>query len=274
MKISQATSILDGALSPELQEKYDNTGRQIIFHDAEISGILLALDIDSGVIGEAGKKGCNLIISHHPLFFSPARRLDTRDAKSAMAISLIDKRISVYSAHTNLDKLYYDRLARVLELPDPVLLNKTDTRFDSEPVGFGIISRLTDPIRLSDLLENVKTRLGLDYVIYAGDRSSMIRSVAVVQGAGGRAIEHIAADGLADCIITGDVGYHHAKNARDCGVATIDAGHFGTERILLKFLKDHVTGLLAGHGSSPEINVYISETETSPFKMYGKNNEQ
>ncbi len=274
MDIGRAASLLDTAFYPELQEKYDNSGRQIVFHEAEIHGILLALDIDIGVVADAETMECNLIVSHHPLFFTPARSLDTRDPRSSMVISLIDKRISVYSAHTNLDKIYFDRLARVLDLPDPILLNKTDEQVDSAPVGYGIISRLSEPVRLSELLKSVKNKLDLDFVVYTGDGSSIIRSVAVIQGAGGRSIEKIAAGRPVDCIITGDVGYHHAKTARDCGVAVIDAGHFGTERILLNFLKDQISDLFCANDPGAEIRIHISQTEKSPFKMYRETDEQ
>lgn len=269
MKISKAVTILDEAFFPELQEKYDNSGRQIVFHDAEVSGLLLALDVDVPVIEEAEKKECNLIVSHHPLFFYPARSVDSRDPKSALAISLIDRRISVYSAHTNLDKIYFDRLARALGLPDPVLLNKTDEQAGFYPVGYGVISRLPKPLLLSDLLETVKTKLMLDFVVYSGELSAPIRSVAVMQGAGGRSIEKIVAGGSVECIITGDVGYHHARTAGDHGVAVIDAGHFGTERVLLTYLKDQILDLFGRDDTGIKPAIHISGTEKSPFKIYG-----
>lgn len=52
-----------------LQEGYDNAGLQCGVTDAEVSGVLLCLDVTETIIEEAIQKGCNVVVSHHPLLF-------------------------------------------------------------------------------------------------------------------------------------------------------------------------------------------------------------
>jgi len=82
----------------------DNVGLQVGSLRREVKNILLCLDVDEKVVGEANRKNCNLIISHHPLLFRSLKKLDVvNDKKSRIIEKLIKKDITLYSAHTNLD---------------------------------------------------------------------------------------------------------------------------------------------------------------------------
>ena len=88
----------------ETQESYDNSGLQIGSYDDEVKGVLIAIDITEDVIAEADLKGCNLIISHHPLIFGGIKKICGRSYVERCIISAIRKGICIYAAHTNLDK--------------------------------------------------------------------------------------------------------------------------------------------------------------------------
>jgi dinuclear metal center YbgI/SA1388 family protein len=68
-----------------------------------VSKILLTLDVTEKVIAEAIGKKANLIISHHPLIFTPLKSLTTEHRNSNLALLLAKKNIALISAHTNLD---------------------------------------------------------------------------------------------------------------------------------------------------------------------------
>ncbi|MDR3625545.1 MAG: Nif3-like dinuclear metal center hexameric protein [Ignavibacteriaceae bacterium] len=88
----------------EIAWQKDNVGLQIGSVDRKIKNILLCLELTNEVIDDAIKKGCNLIVSHHPLLFSPLKRIDLQNDKNSKLIErLIKKDITLYSAHTNLD---------------------------------------------------------------------------------------------------------------------------------------------------------------------------
>ena len=54
----------------ELQEEWDNSGIQIRASNGEIRRVLVALEINDGVIDEAIGAGADLILTHHPLIFA------------------------------------------------------------------------------------------------------------------------------------------------------------------------------------------------------------
>ena len=74
MKIIEVVNALEQFAPLPLQEDYDNAGLQVGLTEAEVSGALLCLDVTETIVDEAIAKGCNLIVSHHPLIFRKLRR--------------------------------------------------------------------------------------------------------------------------------------------------------------------------------------------------------
>jgi dinuclear metal center YbgI/SA1388 family protein len=81
----------------------DNVGLQVGSSKSEINNILLCLEVNSRVVDDAIKRRCNLIISHHPLIFSPIKSITNSDKISELIKKLIKNDINLFSAHTNLD---------------------------------------------------------------------------------------------------------------------------------------------------------------------------
>ncbi len=270
MKIHKLTQILDQRFPLELQEKYDNAGEQICFGDKDLKGVMLSLDLDNNIINEAYKQDANLIITHHPFLFKPIKSIKTGEPVSDMLLNLIEKEISLYSAHTNLDKVYFDKLGEVLGIDNGELLFKTDSSEvdNNTEYGFGILGQLDGEFLLADILKTVKEKLDLEFVIYSGEKDKKIKRLAILGGSGGSQVERIIKERNVDCIITGDIGYHACKTALDYNVSIIDAGHFGTEKILLNFLKNEVEDCLTKIEKSNGLKVYISKIEKNPFKVF------
>lgn len=83
----------------------------------------------------------------------------------------------------------------------------------------------------------IKKVLGKDSVRIVGDPQRVIENVAVISGSGAGFIESCIRQGI-DLLVTGDLKYHDAKDAETAGLALIDAGHQGTEQIVVPLLKD------------------------------------
>jgi dinuclear metal center YbgI/SA1388 family protein len=86
-----------------LQEGFDNAGVQVGDVNREVTGALLCLDVTEKVVHEAVEKGCNLIISHHPLAFKPFKSLTGNTYIERCLIKSCKYDLVIYSAHTNLD---------------------------------------------------------------------------------------------------------------------------------------------------------------------------
>ncbi len=81
------------------QLDWDNSGLQWGDWNAPVTRVLLALDLTLAVLEEADALGAGLIITHHPAFFTPVKRLCGED----LAYKAIRKGIGVIAAHTNWD---------------------------------------------------------------------------------------------------------------------------------------------------------------------------
>ncbi len=81
----------------------DNVGLQVGDRQQNIKKVLVTLDVTKQTVAEAILKKTELIISHHPLLFRPPSSITTSDAVGELVLQLAEHRISLFSAHTNLD---------------------------------------------------------------------------------------------------------------------------------------------------------------------------
>jgi dinuclear metal center YbgI/SA1388 family protein len=82
----------------------DNVGLQVGNLNNKLKNVFLTLDLDMQGLDRAISKNCNLIITHHPVIFSPIKNLNLEsDVKAQMIEKCIKKNITVYSTHTNFD---------------------------------------------------------------------------------------------------------------------------------------------------------------------------
>ncbi|RME78749.1 MAG: Nif3-like dinuclear metal center hexameric protein [Planctomycetota bacterium] len=112
--------ILDSITPPHLAESWDNVGFQIGDPNQEVIKALLCLEVTSSTLKEAQEKGAELILSHHPLLFHPLKQV-VRQGSSLLAYQMIEQKISLYVAHTNLDVItggVASYLAELLELKE------------------------------------------------------------------------------------------------------------------------------------------------------------
>lgn len=103
MTIEEIQSHVNDTAPFSLQESYDNSGLLIGESKKKIEAVLITLDVTNEVIEEAEKKGCNLIISHHPLIFGGLKSLTGKNDVEEWVIKCIKKDIAVLAVHTNLD---------------------------------------------------------------------------------------------------------------------------------------------------------------------------
>ncbi|MRR19397.1 Nif3-like dinuclear metal center hexameric protein [bacterium] len=96
---------LEELIPPAYQENYDNSGLQTGDPSAEIDSVLITLDVTPEVIQEAVSRNCSLVVSHHPLIFTPLKRLAYGSDTERSVASAIKNNIAVYSAHTSFDNI-------------------------------------------------------------------------------------------------------------------------------------------------------------------------
>lgn len=118
--------VLEAAAPLAYQESYDNAGLQCGNPQQEISGVLIALDCTLAVVEEAIRRGCNVVVAHHPLIFKPLKRLTGASEVEQTLLKAIRHNVALYAAHTNLDNVRHGvnrRLADKLGLTNLRILD-------------------------------------------------------------------------------------------------------------------------------------------------------
>lgn len=103
MLIADLEHILDTLAPFSLAEEWDNSGLQVGDREAAVQRILVALDLTMPVMDEAVSLECDTILTHHPVFFTPVRRLVESDPRERMLRAAVARGINVIACHTNLD---------------------------------------------------------------------------------------------------------------------------------------------------------------------------
>lgn len=131
------------------------------------------------------------------------------------------------------------------------------------PVGLGRVGNLPEPMPFRELVQLVKKNLGLTSVrLGGGEPDKKVQRVAVCGGAGANLWSKARFAG-AEILVTGDVGYHEARDMHAAGLGFIDAGHYGTEMVMLPVLRDYLTGRCKEEGINLEL--FLSESNYDPF---------
>lgn len=105
MQLNALIRALETWAPTALQESYDNSGLITGHPEQEIKGVLVSLDVTEAILDEANAKGCNVIVSHHPIVFSGLKRLTGKTAVERIVIRAIREGIALYAIHTNLDNV-------------------------------------------------------------------------------------------------------------------------------------------------------------------------
>lgn len=228
--------MIEASYPREAALDFDNVGLLAGRTDREVSRVYIALDATDAVIEEAAAWGADMLITHHPLIFSPLKRVTDEDFVSRRVLKLIQNDISYYAMHTNYDVLGMADLAkRKLGLKDAKVLDVTMEK-DGLPEGIGRIGELEKEMTLEECCVYIKHKLNLGSLKVFGDMEKKVKRLAISPGSGKSAVGPALAKG-ADVLVTGDIGHHDGLDAVEQNLAVIDAGHYGTEYIFIEDMR-------------------------------------
>lgn len=221
-KVSKIIKKIEEFAPLETMQKWDNSGWQINLGKESTNKILLTLDVTRSVVNEAVEKHCDLIISHHPVFFNPIKNIN-----SPLVIKAIQNNIQIYSAHTNLDVAQ----GGVSEyLAEKCGFTELDTAFE-----FIRYKQLDKSYNFSKLVSTLKTVFSLSSLRVVNAKRTKYSSIAFCSGSGAEFIPELEKIGI-DVFITGDLKHHQALNAEKMTI--IDLGHFHSERFVVEIFEN------------------------------------
>lgn len=221
---------------------WDNPGLLTGRSDKEIRKVLVALDATDAVVEQAVREQADLLLTHHPLIFTPVRHINDGDFIGRRLLALIRNDICCYAMHTNFDAApgcMADLAAARLHLLEGHPLEVMGEA-DGAEYGIGKAGILLKALPLKELAGQVKEAFGLPCVtVYGSEQvTGLVRRAAICPGSG-RGMAEAAKKAGAQVLITGDIGHHDGIDAAADGVAIIDAGHYGLEHIFVDFMADY-----------------------------------
>lgn len=268
VKIYQVVDALEHYAPLPLQEGYDNAGLQVGLTEAvEVSGALLCLDVTEDVVDEAIRKGCNLIVSHHPLIFRKLARISDENYVQRTVRKAIKNDITIVSMHTNMDAAKGGvnfKIAEKLGLRNLRFFGG-EKEIDGVKGGEGVIGEITDEtdtlhadgIAADDLVLMLRERFQAECVQCNQLLRRPIRKVALCGGAGSFLLDAAIAAG-ADAFITGEMHYHeffgHEQKIQICVI-----GHYQSEQFTSEIFRSIITE------KCPGVKCEISEINTNPI---------
>ena len=258
MKIKEVLSALEKFAPLPLQESWDNAGLQVGLTEAEVSGALLCLDVTEEVIDEAVAKGCNLVVSHHPLLFRGLKTISDLTDVQRTVMKAIRQQVCVVSMHTNMDNAQGGvnfKIAEKLGLDEVKFLETK--RVGEVECGSGVIGTLSTPMAANDFVLKVKQTFGVMCAMTNELLRRPIRRVAICGGAGDFLLDEAVSQG-ADAFITGEMHYHqyfgYEQRVQICVI-----GHYQSEQFTSEIFRDII------NEKCPGVRTEIAETNTNPI---------
>lgn len=211
---------------PELAESWDCSGWAAETKVAEVNKIMLCLTVTDDIVNQAKAQNCDMIISHHPLFFVP----------------LEWSYINIYSAHTNLDRTEggtTDTLIKALSF------EKCET--------CDFVRYVQTNISLEDFAKKL-AKISPNFRYVNNKNITRLKKIAFCAGSGSEFIQEAEQAG-ADAFVTGDLKFHTALDSK---IAVFDIGHFESEILVLDVLEKLIHGaeVIRAKEKSPFISNY------------------
>ena len=264
MQISDIIAFLERIAPPALQETYDNAGLIVGNASSELKGTLVCLDSTPEVVDEAVRRGCNLIIAHHPIIFKGVKQLTGQNYVQRTVINAIKNDIAIYAIHTNLDNVLFrgvnGRIAQRLALTEIAALETKESDLVDDEVGAGVIGNLPEEMSGKDFLQYLAMHMELKVIKHTALPDNQIRKIALCGGSGGFLLPRARAAG-ADVFVTSDIKYHDFFDAEG-QILLIDIGHFESERFTIQLICDLISE------NFPKFAPLTAETNTNPVTYY------
>lgn len=254
MELHAFCSMMERIAPCSLAMEGDRIGLLIGTDHPEIRKVLVALDLTVDVAEEAIRENADLVLTHHPIFWTPVAGIYPDRPETAAAYRLIRHGIGHFAVHTNLDAAQggvNDTLCAILGLEEVHTL---------EPEGIGRVGRLPQEMCFADFVRNCENSLGTKAHI-TGDPERRIRTVGCIGGAGGGDVQYAVQAGC-DAFVTGEMKHNQAIDADYLGLCCCVLGHYETENPVLKPLISRL------QSENNDVQYKLTQTGRAPLPCF------
>jgi dinuclear metal center YbgI/SA1388 family protein len=233
MDLTEVTSYLDTYLRVREIPDYPPAlnGLQVE-SPGRVTRIAAAVDASEAVIRETIRRGCDLLLVHHGLFWDGNVAVVGRRYRRLHP--LLAHGVAVYAAHLPLD--IHPEVGNNAVLARELGIALQGTFGSYQGVATGVWGTLE--IGREALAARLDEVLGGRVKLIAGGAEQVAR-VGVLTGAGGNLIDVAIAAGL-DAFITGEGAHHTYFDAIEGGLNVYYGGHYATETWGVRALGHHL----------------------------------
>lgn len=264
MKVKDIAQTLEAWAPPPIAESYDNVGLLVGYPHQEVTGVVINLDMTEEVVHEAIERGCNMVIAHHPIWFSGRKRLNGEDYVSRTIMTAVKHDIALYACHTNLDNIragVNQRISDKLSLQNTAFLHpKKEKSFADMEIGSGRIGFLPEKLSKQAFLRLVSDQFACGGIRYADCQKEFIHKVAVCGGAGSF-LTKAAILQEADAFVTADITYHKFFDNEN-QILLLDIGHYESEQFTSELIFEHLSEKFTNFA------LHLSKVETNPVRYF------
>jgi dinuclear metal center YbgI/SA1388 family protein len=203
-----------------------------VANSGRVTRVAAAVDASERTVREAVRRGCDLLLVHHGLFWSGGVPVTGRTYRRLQPLLAAD--VAVYSAHLPLDTHEEVGNNAVLARELGIALEGRFGEYRGAELGWWgrlDVKREVLAARLDETLGGRVRMLAFG--------PEVVGTVGVITGGGGSLIEAAAAAGL-DAFITGEGAHHTYFDAEEAGVNVYFGGHYATETWGVRALAAHL----------------------------------
>lgn len=224
MNVSELVGLLGRHFPLEDAEPWDRPGLSVGDPTAEVRRVACALDATPDTVRQAHARGCEVLVTHHPVFLDPpfpvTPQVRTSGIGGATLWAAATLGVSLVAMHTNLDRsdAALELCAELVGLPRTGRLQ--------EPHGYGALME-AGSLTTGQLARRCERAFGGTPVVWGAD-DTRPGTVAFCSGSLGSFGTDAIARGVG-LVITGEAGYHRLSELACAGVEAILLGHDASE---------------------------------------------
>lgn len=233
MKKIELASYLDKRYRFENCEDWDFCGYRCNERlQDELTNVLVALDVNNLTINEAIVNNCNLIVSHHPIFFDKESQYIVDKTNINLISRLRENKILNITLHTCFDR---DKFGTSYQIMKKIENKIKISSFKREK--YLVFCELVKPMKFKKFLKKLSSTYFSEIRYMEPNLDKMIKTICIGAGSCTSMIEDVI--GKCDCFLTGDVKWHKYLDSYNCDLSIIDINH-DAENVFFEAIKNEI----------------------------------